>query len=1014
MPATMLMQTLQERRVIRAGFAAITFSRIISKAAGMQTISHYRIIKKLGEGGMAEVFLAEDTRLKRKVALKFLSAGLTSDEDRLSRFRQEARAASSLNHPCILTVFDIGEADSAHFIATEYVEGETLRRRISKTRMDLAEVLDVGIQVAGALAAAHQAGIVHRDIKPENIMVRPDGYVKLLDFGIAKLTEQRAEAVDPESGKTLPVRTEPGLIMGSPRYMSPEQVRGLEVDARTDIFSLGVVLYEMAAGRPPFDGATVSDAVVSVLHQEPAPLADKCPIAPAELQQIVARALKKDKNERYQTAADLLSDLKRVRQQIELQRDIATVPIRSADNSPTISASADPATGAGRTTPTPRPNESPTVASSAGLGATRDALGSSSAGAVPAPERFVVTRDAEAISADGASSTPSQAVQTRAKRPRSFVDRSIRAGIGTAVAVLLIAAGVLTYKRVAGGSKPKLSFHDMKISRITQTGKVIHVAVSPDGKYAVYVMNADGQQSLWVRQLATDSTVPIVPPAHVGHAGLTFSADGNFVYYTRFTPSSLRGYASSLGALYQIPALGGSPKKLVDDIDSPAAISPDGSKLAFVRHNSQESSSAPQEDSLMIADSDGGNLHKLFTRLWPDRISGGGPAWLPDGSAVACSTYRMGEKYFDIVRVGVANGAETPLACSTKWSWVGRMSWLPDGSGPIIVATDDGGVHSQIWRVSVADGTASRITNDLADYIDLSVTADASSLVAVQTDQLSNVWVAPVAEAGQPSQITSGANNYSALAWSGDGKIFYASNEPGVWVMDPSGANRGRLTDLAGGELAVSPDAASIAFSYYHDGTQNIWLMSAAGDSPKQLTDEEGASTSPSWTKDGKALFYQYLRRDSLVPSIMKLSLPDLTKTLVAEDAPGSAVVSPDGQSAAYIDNDRGIVVVPLGGSEPIKQLIGVPPQKIFPVIPASGAIDLLIWSPDGRSLLFKGMMSGVSNVWSQSVGGGPPKKLTNFSVDNVYAFDLSRDGKTLVCVRGSQVDDAVVIKGSK
>ncbi|HEY6334177.1 MAG TPA: protein kinase, partial [Blastocatellia bacterium] len=886
----------------------------------MQTISHYRILKKLGEGGMAEVFLAEDTRLKRKVALKFLSAQLTSDESRLNRFRQEARAASSLNHPCILTVFDIGEADSAHFIATEYVEGETLRRRISRTPMDLTEALDIGIQVAGALAAAHQAGIVHRDIKPENIMVRPDGYVKLLDFGIAKLTEQRADPVDPESGRTLPVRTEPGLIMGSPRYMSPEQVRGLEVDARTDIFSLGVVLYEMAAGRPPFDGSTVSDAVVSVLHQEPPPLADKCPVAPAELQQIVAKALKKNKSERYQTAVDLLNDLKRVRQQIESQRDIATVPIRSADSSPTIAAGANPVTGAGRTGPTLRPNESPTVESSAGLGATRDALGSSS-GVRSAEEQFVVTRDAAAVSPDGTDSLPSRSGKTLARHPRSFADRALRIGVWAALAVVLIAAGVLTYKRIAAGSKPKLSFQDMKISRITQTGKVIHVAVSPDGKYAEYVMNADGQQSLWVRQLATDSTVQIVPPAHVGHAGLTFSNDGNFVYYTRFTPSSLGGYASSLGALYQIATLGGSPKKLLEDIDSPVAISPDGSKLAFVRHNSQEPKSAPQEDSLMIADSDGGNIRKLLTRLWPDRIAGGGPAWLPDGSAVACSTYCMGQKYFDIVEAGVTNSAQKAVACSTKWSWVGRMSWLPDGSGPLMVATDDGGLHSQIWRVSAADGTASRITNDLADYIDLSVTADASSLVAVQTDQLSNVWVEPVGEGAQPTQITSGANNYSALAWSADGKILYASNEPGLWVMDPTGANRRRLADETGGELAVSPDGASIAFSYYHDGTQNVWLMNSGGDSPRQLTNEEGASFSPSWTKDGKTLIYQHLKRDSLVPSIMKLSLADLATTPVAEAVPGSAVVSPNAESIAYIDNDRGIVVVPLSGSEPIKQL---------------------------------------------------------------------------------------------
>jgi len=311
--------------------------------SSLRTISHYLVLKKLGQGGMAEVFLAEDTRLKRKVALKFLPAEFTTDKARLSRFQQEARAASSLNHPSILTVFDIGEVDSAHFIATEYVEGETLRRRIAEGPIEVDQALDIAIQVASALAAAHQAGIVHRDVKPENIMVRPDGYVKLLDFGIAKLTERNVNPDDPNAGDAATIRTEPGMVMGSPRYMSPEQVRGLDVDARTDIFSLGVVLYEVIARKPPFDGSTIGDAIVAVLQQNPAPLAARRPTTPIELQRIVTKALQKEREQRYQSMSEMLGDLKRVKQQVDTaQHDATTLPLRSAltEDSPTVAVNA--------------------------------------------------------------------------------------------------------------------------------------------------------------------------------------------------------------------------------------------------------------------------------------------------------------------------------------------------------------------------------------------------------------------------------------------------------------------------------------------------------------------------------------------------------------------------------------------------------------------------------------------------------------------------------------------------
>jgi serine/threonine protein kinase/tetratricopeptide (TPR) repeat protein len=282
------------------------------------TISHYRILKKLGAGGMGEVYLAEDSRLGRKVALKLLSDELTKNEDRLHRFEQEARAASALSHPNILTIYDIGEEGSARFIATEYIEGETLRQHLSRTKMSLREALEIAVQIASALDAAHQAAIVHRDIKPENVMIRPGGHVKVLDFGLAKLTEQPI-STDTEAPTIARVDTEPGTVMGTADYMSPEQARGLNVDTRTDIFSLGVVIYEMVAGRRPFEGTTKSHVVVSILEKEPPPIARYAEEVPPELERIVAKALVKDRDERYQVVKDLLIDLKSLKHELEFE-----------------------------------------------------------------------------------------------------------------------------------------------------------------------------------------------------------------------------------------------------------------------------------------------------------------------------------------------------------------------------------------------------------------------------------------------------------------------------------------------------------------------------------------------------------------------------------------------------------------------------------------------------------------------------------------------------------------------
>ena len=308
-----------------------------------QTVGSFKILSQLGRGGMGVVYLAQDSKLGRKVALKLLPEEFTRREDLVRRFALEARAASGLNHPNIVTVYEIGQTGSSEYIATEYIEGETLRQHFATGRMSLREILDIVIQISGALAAAHGAGIVHRDIKPENIMLRPDGYVKILDFGLAKAisgrpSDSRQPGADLEAATLVKMETEPGAMIGTIYYMAPEQARGLDVDARADIFSVGVMAYEMVAGRRPFGGDTNLDALISTLEKDPPPLASCAPGAPAEIQRIISKSLRKNREERYQTIKEMWIDLKNLRDDLAFEAKL------ERSNPPELNDAQPPAT----------------------------------------------------------------------------------------------------------------------------------------------------------------------------------------------------------------------------------------------------------------------------------------------------------------------------------------------------------------------------------------------------------------------------------------------------------------------------------------------------------------------------------------------------------------------------------------------------------------------------------------------------------------------------------------------
>jgi serine/threonine protein kinase len=423
--------------------------------------NHYEILSPLGAGGMGEVYLAEDTKLGRKVALKLLPEEFTSDAGRVRRFEQEARAASALNHPNILTIFEIGEANGERYFATEYIDGQTLRDRLNGDRLAPGAALDIAAQIAAALTAAHEAGIVHRDIKPENVMLRRDGIVKVLDFGLAKLTERRADAIDREAPTMAKVNTDPGMVMGTANYMSPEQARGLEVDARSDIFSLGVALYEMLAGRTPFEGVNALDMIGAILNREPAPLSAHTPdsgeAAPAELQRIVMKALRKDRDERYQVVKDMLLDLKSLKQELEFEAKLKGVQ-----------AFATPPSGGSVWTREIPPE----------------------GGTTNAP-----TTDAPTTGAQKAQAATNQ-VSARTTSSAEYIVSQIKqhrtgALITLCVALAIIAGAGYGIYRMAGQKPPVARFEKLKFTRLTTTGKVRSPVISPDGNYVAYI-NLEG------------------------------------------------------------------------------------------------------------------------------------------------------------------------------------------------------------------------------------------------------------------------------------------------------------------------------------------------------------------------------------------------------------------------------------------------------------------------------------------------------------------------------------------
>jgi len=934
-------------------------------------VGPYKITGPVGRGGMGEVYLALHATQNREVALKILPLHFLDDAQRVWRFRREARAVLALNHPNIVTVYDIGEDGGVHYISTEFVEGQTLRERMARERTTVTEAVDIALQVAGALAYAHEKGVVHRDVKPENVMLRPDGYVKVLDFGIAKLTERRAAGTTAddlgEAETRMQVETSPGMVMGTPHYMSPEQARGKQVDERADTWSLGVLLYEMLTGRQPFEGETASDIIAMILGRDPAPLSAVMTGAPAELERILSKALDKSKEERYQTAKDFHADLRRFRRRHEQESDQerSLPPGESAQY-----AAAGVSTGGGH---------------AASTGAGGAATGAAPTGHTSSSAEYLVG-------------------ELRGHR------KGLLLGLAALVAVVGLASyGLWSRGRSGvnvGGDAPARA---AKITPLPVNGVLADLsqgraAISPDGKYVVYVLlthdeQGEELQSLWEMYRPTGDVKQLLPPSKDHYGGLSFTQDGDYVYYFHAS------YERLVLSLYKMSVIGGAPKKLIDNIKRASfAPSPDGKRIAFTRQEGGGSI------SLVVTSEDGTGERLLTTRDLSKGWIDGLPAWSPDGKKIACfaGTFAGGGARTLLV-VDAEDGTEKEIGAA-RWFSAWRAVWLPDGSGLLVDAGDKRTAPIQVWHVSYPDGAARKITNDLNDYELAGLTADSGTLLAAQQKRSADVWVAPAGgDPGQPPrQLTfTKGDGQRGVAWTPDGKIVFTSMAGGIrelWVMNADGGGRRQLTSVGGDKNspAVSPDGRFVVFA---SGDYHLWRIDMDGSNLKQLTFSDNEEQDPLVTPDGKWVIFSTWSTGKLTP--WKVPVDGGRPVQLSDMQLRCNGVSPDGKLIACADTfqEQGtwkFVLLPVEGGEPTK--IIEPPIEFLPP---------LRWTADGRALTVHRFQGGTENIWKFPLDGGQPAPLTSFrdtSLPNIARYALSPDGKRFAVVRANTTSDLVLI----
>ncbi|HRH40597.1 MAG TPA: protein kinase [Pyrinomonadaceae bacterium] len=920
-----------------------------------QTIGHYNIKKLLGKGGMGEVYLAADTKLNRQIALKFLSASLSTDKTRLRRFEREAFAASALNHPNILTIYEFGSENKLHFLATEFVDGETLRNLLNHNKLGLKEILNIAEQIASALVVAHKAGIVHRDIKPENIMMREDGLVKVLDFGLAKLVGiQLGEITDsnqptankPQKSGQKTQFTTSGVLMGTVLYMSPEQTRGRNIDERPDIWSLGVVLYEMLTGKTPFTGETSNQIIAAILKGNFSPIKNYLPNIPSELERIVEKSLCVDRNDRYQKVNELLNDLRNLKDEWNFQSKL------EQSMSPQIT------------------NEDiPKNTNQFAIQQTGD-------------------KHEKTSTADKLQTNSNAEYFVESIKQSKY--RSVR---GWFILSLLLVSGFVYFKYFNGYFQTKLfntATQPISQMRIQTVGNVLETAISPDGKFLLYTATEGKKYSLRIKQLDNNETWTVIADSDSVIYDPTFSPDGHTIFYLDHSNPNLSGYT-----LYKISAQGGTPQLLIEDIDSIVTFSPDRNEIAFRRN-------VPQKDEsyLIIAKTDGSDERVLAVRPNNDQGFVNNPVWSPDGKTIVTMALEKtnDSKPYLLFAINVEDGSITRIG-SEQWRSTLDLQWLPEGKEILVNATDKPGGFTQFWRVSYPEGNVVKVTDDFNKYQGVSLNTDGTLLATTLTRRNVDLFVAPFNNLSEAKKIRSiDGTAYYGYDWTPDGKIVFSTNAGGsrdLWMMEADGSNAHQLTNdnFVNYAPVVTPDGRYIVYVSEKSGKSNIWRMNIDGSNPVRLTNGDNDLT-PAVTPDSRWILYQNT-------SIQKISIDGGEPTQITSKNIGMVQISPDGKfiSVKYLTDQQQtkyrLAILPITGGEPV---------KIF-----DRSLESWIWV--GDSIIYPDYQGESVNLFSRSIKTDRITQLTNFANDTILGIVFSKDGKKVILIRGSVTNEAVIIK---
>ncbi|MBX7171178.1 MAG: serine/threonine-protein kinase [Pyrinomonadaceae bacterium] len=926
-----------------------------------QKIGHYYIKKLLGKGGMGEVYLAEDTRLNRQVALKFIFDNLSQDRTRLLRFEREAFAASALNHPNILTIYEFSSEKEISFLATEFVEGETLRDVLNHRKLNLKEILNIAEQIASALALAHKAGIVHRDIKPENVMLREDGLVKVLDFGLAKLTEISVEEINQVEEHSKPISsvsnkpqklakktqfTTSGILLGTVIYMSPEQTRGRNIDQRSDIWSLGVVLYEMLTGKTPFAGDTSNETIRAILKGDYEPLKHFLPNIPPELEQIVEKSICVSLKDRYQKIDELSLDLRNLKDEWDFQSKLEKVKSPFNTNGETLHNT-----------------------DQVDVQRTGDSKEKKSE-----ENKYKTTSSAEYF-------------------VESIKQNKYKSVGGLFILTLLFISGFVYLQYFNDYFQTKfLNTATQPISqmRIQTDGDVLETAISLDGKLLLYTETNNKKYSLRIRQLADNTTWTVITDSDSVIYDPTFSPDGNSIFYLDHSNPNLSGYS-----LFKVAAQGGSSEKLIEDIDSIVNFSPDGNEIAFRRNIPQK-----DESYIIIAKTNGADERVLAVRPNNDQGFVNNPVWSPDGKTIVTMALEKtnDSKPYLLFAINVEDGSINRIG-SEHWRSTLDLQWLPGGKEILVNATDKPGGFTQFWRVAYPDGTVIKVTDDFNKYQGVSLNTDGTLLATILTRRKVELYVAPFNKLSEAKKIRSidGAAYYG-YDWTPDEKIVFSTNAGGnrdLWMMEADGSNAHQLTNdnFVNSAPVVTPDGRYIVYVSEKAGKSNIWRMNIDGSNPVRLTNGDNDLT-PAVTPDSRWVLYQNT-------SIQKISIDGGEPTQITSRNIGMVQISPDGKfiSVKYLTDQKltkyRLAILPITGGEPV---------KIF-----DRSLESWVWV--GDSIIYPDYQGENVNLFSRSIKTDQITQLTDFVNDKIQGIVFSKDGKKVILIRGSVTNEAIIIK---